>query len=263
MDPPKPPKLTRPTMNRSSFELKQEITENLRFLQRQMEIHYGHRKTFRSDATLQFLAKVVGQTRQLREQWTRYIELDSTIPEEFPIRFQHRQQTSEEKNENAIRRDDLIPRPKQQNERATKIEEAQQKKQTQEKTVMKTGAKPKEAKEKPDLIPKNDETHDSRRPRQENMWAQRTTTTIFDGSYRPKRLNKQTQEASASYIQEQSPRKNKPPTIVHDMSCDKIVNGRQCRFRPYYDCPKHYPALSKILKEMNGEHVKDKNEQEY
>ena len=228
-----------------------------------MEIHYGHRKTFRSDATLQFLAKVVGLTRQLREQWTRYIELDSTIPEEFPIRFQHRPQTNEEKNKNAIRRDDLIPQPKQQNERATKNEEAQQQKQTQEKIVMKTGAKPKETKKKPDLIPTNDETHDSRRPRQDNMWAQRTTTTIFDGSRRAKRMNKQTQQASASYIQEQSPRTNKPPTIVYDMSCDKIVNGRQCKFRPYYDCPKHYPALSRILKKMNGEYVEDEDEQEY
>ena len=120
MDPPKPPKLTRPTMNRSSVELKQEITENLHFLQRQMEIHYGHRATFRSDATIQFLAKVVGLTRQLREQWTRYIELDSTIREEFPIRFPHRRQTEEEKNKSAVRRDDLIRQPIEPNAQCLK-----------------------------------------------------------------------------------------------------------------------------------------------
>ena len=111
MDPPKPPRLTRPTMKRSSIELKAEITENLRFLQRQMEVHYGHRATFRSDATIQFLAKVVGLTRQLNEQWTRYVELDSTICEEFPVRLPHRPQTEAENNEGAVRRDDLIRQP--------------------------------------------------------------------------------------------------------------------------------------------------------
>ena len=115
MDPSKPPRLTRPTMNRSSVELKEEITENLRFLQRQMEVHYGHRSTFRSDSTIQFLAKVVGLTRQLNEQWTRYVELDSTIHEEFPVRFPHRPRTEAEKRESARRRDDLIQPPENPN----------------------------------------------------------------------------------------------------------------------------------------------------
>ena len=205
MDPPKPPKLTRPTMNKSSVELKQEITENLHFLQRQMEIHYGHRATFRSDATVQFLAKVVGLTRQLREQWTRYIDLDTTIRDEFPIRFPHRPRTEKEMNKSEMRRDDLIRQPIETNERSPKSDNLHQQTQAQETTATKAGAKPKEVKKKPDIIPANDSTDDSRRPTQMNMWSQRTTTTIFDGGHRTKRMNKQTQQASASYIQEQSP----------------------------------------------------------
>ena len=205
MDPPKPPKLTRPTMNKSSVELKQEITENLHFLQRQMEIHYGHRATFRSDATVQFLAKIVGLTRQLREQWTRYIDLDTTIRDEFPIRFPHRPRTEKEMNKSEMRRDDLIRQPIETDERSTKSENLQQQAKPQGTTDTNAGAKPKEVKRRPDIVPENDSTDESRKPRQMNMWSQRTTTTIFDGGRRTKRMNKQTQQASASYIQEQSP----------------------------------------------------------
>ena len=189
MDPPKPPKLTRPTMNRSSGELKEEITENLNFLQRQMEVHYGHRATFRSDATIQFLAKVVGLTRQLREQWTRYVELDSTISEEFPERLPHRPQTETEKTEGAVRRDDLLRQLNDPNKRLFKDEKTHRSTQTQ-------GAKPKEMKKRPDIIPAKDSTDDMRRPKTKNMWSQRTTTTIFDGSYRPQRLNRHAQQSS-------------------------------------------------------------------
>ena len=107
MDPSKPPRLTRPTMNGSETELKEEITKNLRFLQRQMEVHYGHR-TNRSESTLRFLAKVVGLTRQLNEQWMKYIGLDSTIKEEFPERPPTTLNKKQKEEETLVAR--IIPR---------------------------------------------------------------------------------------------------------------------------------------------------------
>ena len=254
MDPSKPPKLTRPTMNRSSIELKTEITENLSFLQRQMEVHYGHRATFRSDATIQFLAKVVGLTRQLREQWTRYVELDLTIQDEFPVRLPQRPQM-EEKDENVIRRDDLLRQPNNQGRNLFKENTKQRapKPQVQAANNATAGAKPKEVKRRPDIIPANDTTDRAHGPRSKNMWSQRTTTTIFDGGRRPQRLNRHEQQTSASYIQEPEPWTNRAPVVIYDGSCDKIVNGRQCKFRPYHDCTRHYLALSKILKKKNGQ----------
>ena len=263
MDPSKPPRLTRPTMNRSSVELKAEITENLRFLQRQMEVHYGHRATFRSDATIQFLAKVVGLTRQLREQWTRYVELDSTIRDEFPVSLPHRPQTEAEKNESAVRRDDLLRQPNDPSKHSSKEEKPQRPAQTRTANSMNTGAKPKETKKRPDIIPANDSTDNAHRPRSKDMWSQRTTTTIFDGGRRPRKLNRHAQQTSASYIQEPEPWTNKPPVVIYDGSCDKMVNGRQCKFRPYYDCPRHYLALSNILKKKNGHYVDDNDDQNY
>ena len=114
---------------------------------------------------------------------------------------------------------------------------------------------------KPDIIPADDLT--SRASGARNMWSQRTTSTIFDGVRRPKRLNRQDQQASASYIQEPTPWTKKSPVVVYDGSCDKMVNGRQCKFRPYYDCPRHYPALSNILKKKNGQYVDNDDDQNY
>ena len=263
MDPPKPPKLTRPTMRKSSVELQSEITENLHFLQRQVEVHYGHRATFRSDATVQFLAKIVGLTRQLREQWTRYVELDSTIHDEFPTKLPKRPQTEEEKDKGRNRNDTTAQEQVRQERGLVNDGRPQQSKRTDNKMSTKTGTKPKEKTEEKCTAPGGDHTEDSRKPRQKSMWAQRTTTTIFDGGRKPQKQNRHAQQLSASYIQEQPPRMNKPPTIVYDGSCDKIVNGRQCKFRPYYDCPKHYPALSIALKKANGQLVNDKDEQNY
>ena len=141
MEPLRPPKLTRLTANKESGQLKKEITENLNFLQRQMEVHYGQRWTFRADSTLQFLAKMVGQARQLREQWTRYVECDPTIREEFPKRFPHRPRTESEKAEGAVRRDDLIKPDNDPNRRLFRVEKTNSSTQTQ-------GAKPKETKTK-------------------------------------------------------------------------------------------------------------------
>ena len=248
MEPLRPPKLTRLTANKESGQLKKEITENLNFLQRQMEVHYGQRWTFRADSTLQFLAKMVGQARQLREQWTRYVECDPTIREEFPKRFPHRPRTETKKAEGAVRRDDLIKPDNDPNRQLFRVEKTNSSTQTQ-------GAKPKETKKRPDIIPvQYTPAKDTHKPKPKNMWSQRTTTTIFDGSYRMKKMNKNAQQSSASYIQE---------PVYFDGTCDKMVNGRQCRFDPYYDCPKHYPALSKILKEQNGRRVDDTDEQNY
>ena len=263
MDPSKPPKLTRPTMSRSSVELKQEITENLHFLQRQMEVHYGHRATYRSDATIQFLAKVVGLTRQLREQWTRYVELDSTIREEFPRRLPHRPQTEAERNESAVQQDDIIKQTDDPNKHTLRNEQPRRPTQHQRASAKNTGTKPKESKNQPDIVPTIDSADDTYRPRSKNMWSQKTTTTIFDGGRKPKKLDRHAQQSSASYIQDPEPRTKKHPVVVYDGSCDKIVNGRQCRFRPYYDCPRHYLALSNILKKMNGQRVDNRNDQEY
>ena len=145
MEPLGPPKLTRLTMNKASGQLKEEITENLNFLQRQMEVHYGQHSTFRSDATIQFLAKVVGQTRRLKEQWTRYVECDPTIREEFPKRLPQRPRTEAEKAEGAVRRDDLIQPDNDPNRRLFRDEKTHSSTQTQ-------GAKPKETKKRPDQL---------------------------------------------------------------------------------------------------------------
>ena len=234
MEPLGPPKLTRLTMNKASGQLKEEITENLNFLQRQMEVHYGQHSTFRSDSTIQFLAKMVGQTRRLREQWTRYVECDPTIREEFPKRLPRRPKTEAEKAEGEVRRDDLIKSDNDPNKRLFKVKKTKKRQETI--PVQYTPAK---------------EPH---KPKPKNMWSQRTTTTIFDGSYRMKKRNKNAQQSSASYIQE---------PVYFDGTCDKMVNGRQCRFDPYYDCPRHYPALPKILKKQNGQRGDDTDEQNY
>ena len=155
-------------MNKASGELKEEITENLNFLQRQMEVHYGQHSTFRSDATIQFLAKIVGQTRRLREQWTRYVECDPTIREEFPKRLPQRPRTEAEKAEGAVRRDDLIQPDNDPNRRLFRDEKTHSSTQTQ-------GAKPKETKKRPDIIPVHytpakDLTHNMRKPKTKNCY---------------------------------------------------------------------------------------------
>ena len=144
MDPPKPPRLTRPTMKKSSVDLQNEITENLHFLQRQVEVHYGHRATFRPDATVQFLAKIVGLTRQLREQWTRYVEIDSTIHEEFPAKLPNRPRTEEDGNKGEERGGNIAREPIEQGERLDQNEKPQQPRRPEHAADMKTGTKPKE-----------------------------------------------------------------------------------------------------------------------
>ena len=218
MDPPKPPRLTRPTMKKSSVDLQNEITENLHFLQRQVEVHYGHRATFRPDATVQFLAKIVGLTRQLREQWTRYVEIDATIREEFPAKLPNRPQTEEGEKDGEVRKEDVAQQPSGQRERPAKGEEPKKPNRSDNATSTETGTKPKDHRRASSNVLENDRAEDSQRPRQRNMWSQRTTTTIFDGGRKPQKLNRHAQQMSASYIQEQPHRTRQPPTIVYDGS---------------------------------------------
>ena len=160
-------------MNRSSIELKEEITENLRFLQRQMKVHYGHRSTFRPDATVQFLAKVVGLTRQLNEQWTRYVELDSTIRKEFPEKLPNRPEAG--RNEGAISRHDLIQPPENPDRPLFKEEKPRHKTQFRARNRATPGNRPNEERGKPDIIPADDSTDDTRS--HGTSWSERTTTT--------------------------------------------------------------------------------------
>ena len=242
MDPSKPPRLTRPTMNGSETELKEEITKNLRFLQRQMEVHYGHR-TNRSESTLRFLAKVVGLTRQLNEQWMKYIGLDSTIKEEFPERPPHNPQQEAERRGNARRQDNSTRQPKNVNKPASKVEEQKRLPHFKKKNrpaVPNMGTRPKEVSRHPIPTQTTDPWDDPHMWDSWNdtlpsgaSWSDRTTTTIFDrdveffgGIARPRQMNRQAQQASASYIQEPSTRKKKPPPVVYDGSCDQRSTRR-------------------------------------